>query len=99
VLERIVAFMSYQSVNPYNGKVLKTFKELTNQQLEKALKTAATCFETWRRMTYAKRAAVAAKAAAIMRARVDEFARPGDARDGQAHRRGPRRSGAQRGHH
>jgi succinate-semialdehyde dehydrogenase/glutarate-semialdehyde dehydrogenase len=68
--------MAYQSVNPYNGKVLKTFKELTNQQLEKAIKTAAACFETWRHMTYAKRAAVAAKAAAIMRARVDEFARP-----------------------
>ena len=68
--------MAYQSVNPYNGKVLKTFKELTDQQLEKALKTAATCFDTWRRTTYAKRAVVVAKAAAIMRARVDEFARP-----------------------
>jgi len=67
---------AYQSVNPYNGKILKTFKELTDQQLEKALKTAATGFETWRCMTFAKRAAVAAKAAAIMRARVDEFARP-----------------------
>ena len=68
--------VAYQSVNPYNGKVLKTFKELTDQQLEQALKTAATGFETWRCMTFAKRAAVAAKAAAIMRARVDEFARP-----------------------
>src|ERR1035437_1108242 len=68
--------VAYQSVNPYNGKVLKTFKELTDQQLEKALKTAATGFETWRCTTFAKRAAVAAKAAAIMRARVDEFARP-----------------------
>jgi succinate-semialdehyde dehydrogenase/glutarate-semialdehyde dehydrogenase len=48
--------MAYQSVNPHNGKVLKTFKELTAQQLEKALKTAATCFDTWRCMTYAKRA-------------------------------------------
>src|SRR5450759_5115578 len=68
--------MSYQSVNPYNGKLLKTFKEMTNPQLEKALKTAASCFETWRRTTYAKRATVAAKAAAILRERVDEFARP-----------------------
>ena len=25
-----------KSVNPYNGKILKTFKELTDQQLEKA---------------------------------------------------------------
>src|ERR1017187_5358184 len=67
---------AYQSVNPYNGKILETFKELTDKQPEKALRTAATCFEAWRRTTYAKRAAVAAKAAAIMRARVDEFARP-----------------------
>src|ERR1035441_3681101 len=76
VLERIIASMSYQSVNPYDGKILKTFKELTDQQLEKALKTAATGFETWRCTTFAQRAAVAAKAAAILRARVDEFARP-----------------------
>jgi succinate-semialdehyde dehydrogenase/glutarate-semialdehyde dehydrogenase len=67
---------AYQSVNPYNGKILKTFKELTDQQLEQALKTAATGFVIWRCMTFAQRAAVAAKAAAIMRARMDEFARP-----------------------
>lgn len=68
--------MSYQSVNPYNGKTLKTFEELTDKQLETALETAATCFETWRHTTFAARAAVVAKAAAIMYAHVDEFARP-----------------------
>src|ERR1035437_824935 len=68
--------MSYQSVNPYNGKLLKTFKEMTNPQLEKALKTAASCFDKWRYTTFAERAVVAAKAAAILRERVDEFARP-----------------------
>ena len=68
--------MAYKSVNPYNGKALKTFKELTNKQLEKAIKTAVTCFESWRHATFAERAVVAAKAAAILRARVDEFARP-----------------------
>ena len=68
--------MSYQSVNPSNGETLKTFAELTDEQLETALQTAATCFENWRRTTFAERAAVAAKAAAIMRARIDEFARP-----------------------
>jgi hypothetical protein len=31
--------MSYQSVNPYNGKLLKKFEELTDQQLEAALKS------------------------------------------------------------
>src|ERR1700674_1302783 len=68
--------MAYQSVNPYDGKILKTFEELTDKQLEMALETAATCFETWRHTTFAERAAVVAKAAAIMRARIDEFARP-----------------------
>jgi succinate-semialdehyde dehydrogenase / glutarate-semialdehyde dehydrogenase len=68
--------MAYQSVNPYDGKILKTFEELTDKQLEGALETAATCFESWRRTTFAERAAVVAKASAIMRARIDEFARP-----------------------
>lgn len=68
--------MSYQSINPATGKVLKTFKELTEPQLEKALKTAAACFESWRHTSFTHRAAVAAKAATILRRRVDEFARP-----------------------
>jgi succinate-semialdehyde dehydrogenase/glutarate-semialdehyde dehydrogenase len=68
--------VSYQSINPYNGQTLKTFDELTDKQLESAMATAASCFETWRHTTFANRAAVATKAAAIMRARVDEFARP-----------------------
>jgi succinate-semialdehyde dehydrogenase/glutarate-semialdehyde dehydrogenase len=68
--------MSYQSVNPCDGKTLKTFEEFTDQQLETAIQTAAACFETWRHTTFAKRAVVVAKAATIMRANVDEFARP-----------------------
>ena len=68
--------MAYQSVNPYDGKILKTFEELSDEQLEAAIETAATCFETWRRTTFAERSAVVAKAAASMRARIDEFARP-----------------------
>ena len=68
--------MAYQSVNPYDGKLLKTFDELTDKQLETAIATADICFETWRHMTFSERATIAAKAAAIMRARADEFARP-----------------------
>ena len=67
--------MTYQSVNPFDGKVSKTFPELTDQQLESAMATAATCYETWRRKTYAERAAVVEKAAAILHARADEFSR------------------------
>jgi succinate-semialdehyde dehydrogenase/glutarate-semialdehyde dehydrogenase len=68
--------MAYQSVNPYDGKTLKTFEELSDEQLEAAIETAVTCFETWRHTTFAERAVVVAKAASIMRARIDEFARP-----------------------
>jgi succinate-semialdehyde dehydrogenase/glutarate-semialdehyde dehydrogenase len=66
--------LPYQSVNPYDGKVLQTFPELTDKQLEAALETAATCFETWRTLSFAKRAIIASKAAAVMRSRVDAFA-------------------------
>ena len=67
--------MTYQTVNPYDGQLLKTFDELTDNQLETALSTADTCFKSWRHRTFAERAAVAAKAAAIMRSHVDEYAR------------------------
>ena len=68
--------MAYRSINPNTGKLTKSFPELTDAQLEKALATAAACFETWRKKSYAERAVVVAKAAALMHARVDEFARP-----------------------
>jgi succinate-semialdehyde dehydrogenase/glutarate-semialdehyde dehydrogenase len=58
--------MAYQSVNPNDGKILKTFKELTGDQLEAALGRAAACFENWRHTSFAGRAAVVTKAAAII---------------------------------
>ena len=67
---------SYQSVNPYDGRILETFEELTATQLEKAIKTAETCFESWRHTTFAERAIIVAKAATLMRERMDEFAKP-----------------------
>lgn len=66
--------MSYQSVNPYDGKVLKAFEELSDQQLERSIETAATCFASWRRTTFAERALVAVKVAADMRVHIDELA-------------------------
>ncbi len=67
--------MTYQSVNPYDGKTLKTFKELTDKEFEAKIAAAAACFETWRHKPYAERAAILAKAAAILHERADEFAR------------------------
>jgi len=67
--------MTYQSVNPFDGKILKTFKELTDQQLDKSIEVAAACFEIWRKKTYVERAVIVARASALMHEHVDEFAR------------------------
>ena len=66
--------MAYQSFNPATGKLVKDFDELTDQQLEVKLATAATCFQAWKQKTYAERAAVISKAAEILHAKADEFA-------------------------
>ena len=66
--------MTYESVNPFNGKHLKSFAELTDARLETALATAATCFETWRHKSYAHRAVIVAKVAALMHEKLEELA-------------------------
>jgi succinate-semialdehyde dehydrogenase/glutarate-semialdehyde dehydrogenase len=65
----------YESVNPADGKTLKTFATISNDQLEKKLATAQACYETWRHKSYAERAAIVAKAAELMHENFDEFAR------------------------
>ena len=67
--------MAYQSTNPYDGKVVKTFEEISDAQLEAKLQAAADCFEhEWRPQTFAQRKVVLARAAAILRERSQEFA-------------------------
>jgi succinate-semialdehyde dehydrogenase/glutarate-semialdehyde dehydrogenase len=67
--------MAYQSVNPYDGKVLKTFKEFSDEQVESALQNGEQCFENWRRRTFVQRSDVLRKAANILHTRADDFAR------------------------
>lgn len=67
--------MTYQSINPNNGKFLKSFDNFSNVQLETSIATADTCFQTWKHTSYAERAVILNKAAALMRAHVDDFAK------------------------
>jgi succinate-semialdehyde dehydrogenase/glutarate-semialdehyde dehydrogenase len=68
--------MAYQSTNPYDGKVLATFDEQDGATLERKLQSAADCFERdWRERSYAERAVVIKRAAALMRERAGELAR------------------------
>ena len=66
--------MAYQSVNPNDGKLLKSFEHMSPAELETSLAAAETCFQTWKHTSYAERAVVINKAAALLRAHVDDFA-------------------------
>lgn len=65
---------AYQSVNPADGQTVKTFEEQTDVQLDTAITTAAICFGTWRKKSFTERAAVVAKAAALLRMQADKYA-------------------------
>ena len=63
--------MNEQSANPNDAELRQTLAELSDQQLQTALETAANCFAIWRSSSVAERAAVVERAAAVMRARSD----------------------------
>ncbi len=66
--------MGYQSINPFNGKLLQTFTELSDAQLEEKIATATACFASWKQKSYAERAIIINKAAVIMHERADALA-------------------------
>jgi succinate-semialdehyde dehydrogenase / glutarate-semialdehyde dehydrogenase len=69
--------MAYRSVNPFNGKTLKSFDDMTDDQLEVAIARADTAYnEEWGRKEISYRSSILKRAAAILRERLDEFARP-----------------------
>jgi succinate-semialdehyde dehydrogenase / glutarate-semialdehyde dehydrogenase len=68
--------MAYQSINPFDGTSHGKYPELSVKDLDSAVGTAAACYERWKKTTYAERAAVLLKVAALMRANVDALARP-----------------------
>ena len=65
--------MPYQSINPNDGKLLKSFEHMAPAQLEKSLADAQHCYQTWKHRSYAERAVVLKKAAALLHATVDDF--------------------------
>jgi succinate-semialdehyde dehydrogenase/glutarate-semialdehyde dehydrogenase len=67
--------MTYQSFNPFEGKLIKGFPEISAAECEAKLAAAQACFETWRHKTYAERAVIIAKAAELLHEQADAFAR------------------------
>ncbi len=67
--------MAYATVNPADGKTLKTYAELSDAQLEDALAIAQATYEKWRLTSYAERATIMNKAAALLHEDADAYAR------------------------
>jgi succinate-semialdehyde dehydrogenase/glutarate-semialdehyde dehydrogenase len=66
--------MTYSSVNPFDNKLVKSFDEITDKQLEEKIATATECFATWKHTSYADRAKIVNKAAKLLHDQADHFA-------------------------
>ena len=67
--------MTYQTIDPNTGKIVKTFDEMTDKALEVAIDTADKTYSVWRSTSFADRKLIAKKAAQGMRDNADELAR------------------------
>ncbi|WP_118136160.1 NAD-dependent succinate-semialdehyde dehydrogenase [Oceanicella sp. SM1341] len=67
--------MGYATTYPFTGEVLKTFPDATDAEVQAAIAAAHESFLAWRETGFATRAAVMQKAADILRAEADAFAR------------------------
>jgi succinate-semialdehyde dehydrogenase / glutarate-semialdehyde dehydrogenase len=67
--------VSYRSVNPATGEVLKTFTEHTNDQMFAALDTADKAFHTWSTTSIVERSKIMHKAAQLLVERKQQLAR------------------------
>jgi succinate-semialdehyde dehydrogenase/glutarate-semialdehyde dehydrogenase len=65
--------MAINTINPTTGETLKTFAELTAEQIETKLQLAASTFQTHRRTSFADRARLMTRAAEILENEKAEF--------------------------
>lgn len=59
--------MAIQTTNPATNKILKSFDEMTDKQVDDAIVQAANTFQDWKKTSYSERAAVLNKVASLMR--------------------------------
>lgn len=66
--------MSYLSVNPATGELLRSFETWDADRLASALNSAAAAQAAWRRSTFEERAAVMRRVSDVLRARREDYA-------------------------
>src|SRR5580693_3947163 len=68
--------MPYQTVNPFNGEVVRTFDQHTDQEMEQMVANADKTFrEIWSKKPVRDRAKIIGKAASLMLEQKEKFAR------------------------
>jgi succinate-semialdehyde dehydrogenase / glutarate-semialdehyde dehydrogenase len=67
--------MAIASTNPATGETLRVFDPLSESQIEEKLARAAEAFRSWRRASFAGRAAAMTRAAGILESEAGHFAR------------------------
>ncbi|MDG2433591.1 aldehyde dehydrogenase family protein, partial [Flavobacterium sp.] len=59
--------MSIQTTNPATNKVVQTFEEMTDKQVDAAVAKAASTFQEWKKTSFSERAKLMHKVAQLMR--------------------------------
>jgi succinate-semialdehyde dehydrogenase/glutarate-semialdehyde dehydrogenase len=67
--------MTYATINPYSGELVKAFPDATDEEVLRAIETADRAFRSWRATNFAERATVMRSAATILRRDADTYAR------------------------
>jgi len=67
--------MPIASINPNDGKTIKTFESLTESQIDEKLQLATETFRSYRHTTFAERESMLMRAAEILETEKHEFAR------------------------
>src|SRR2546426_1044399 len=71
----IIALMSIRSINPATGETLKSFDELSEQQIAETLTRAANAFRNSRQMSLADRSSMMLRVAEILENEKHDYAR------------------------
>ena len=67
--------MAIQTVNPISNKILMSFDEMTNEEVDVAINKAELAFRIWKNYDYENRASLLNKVAKLLRAKKMELAR------------------------
>lgn len=67
--------MAFQTINPVNNKVVKTFEEMNDAALDKTVTKAANTFDEWKKTDYKVRAQLLYKVAGLLRSKKTELAK------------------------